>query len=152
MSESYYNRQIVLHVEEFVLGEWYAVQESERGSVEAAIKVAHARTARQWRIVDAGGNVHEQSIPVVLGSYAEAVRKQAEDRGARFANAVRAQNKIARRVAARPGAVIELGDIIDYAQAEESTHIRVSERRRLLEAALREDGFATTEELLERRA
>jgi alkyl hydroperoxide reductase subunit AhpC len=111
MSESYYNRPMVLHVEEFTLGEWYPVLESERGSVEAAVKVAQSRTpVRQWRVVDAGGNIHEAGAP-------------SKDQGRNVDDSIHIQ------------------EAFDYASDVEKgrVHIGENERRARLEASMRND-------------
>lgn len=62
---SYYNRQIVLHVEYQgpISAEWRTLEHSERNSVEAALGLGHNKFDHNpnivWRVVDAGGNVHE---------------------------------------------------------------------------------------------
>jgi hypothetical protein len=122
---SYYNRPVVLHVEEFALGEWYSVLESERGSVEAAVKVAQARTpVRQWRVVDAGGNIHEAGAP-------------SEDQGRNVDDSIHVRESIGHSV----------HEVLDYATDIEKGRVHISEsfRRRLLEESLE------IEALLERR-
>lgn len=72
MSGSYYTRQIVLHVEFQgpLSAEFRTLPHSERNSVEAAVKFGHDKLDHNpiaWRVVDAGGNVHETfGTPIVM--------------------------------------------------------------------------------------
>jgi hypothetical protein len=62
---SYYNRPIVLHVEVLASGVWETDPDSNRNSVEAAVEFAKREYSLfEWRVVDAGGNVHETGKPV----------------------------------------------------------------------------------------
>jgi hypothetical protein len=61
---SYYNRPIVLHLEVLSQGEWFEVLDSQRGSVEAVLALGRQESSdTAWRVVDAGGNVHQTSEP-----------------------------------------------------------------------------------------
>jgi hypothetical protein len=164
---SYYNREWRGAIEVRANnGEWTDATGFIFGSVEHALSHIERASATihdlAWRIVDRGGNVYEtgrfpesngrHGAATITDKFGEAVQREADELRALVNHAVvefKDEAEVGRRrvpadVAARQIAAYEglFGMALDVSKGRiepESVHIRVSERRRLLEEALRDD-------------